>query len=217
VRLENRKSWLWKGGRSIKAVLPHAIAFLEAANAERATGLPLEQLAHLPGIQEALAKPGLILGNIERHSRYRRQLNRLCRPAVAARLQLVAGLIQRITYERGVPTLLVPFGYSAVVMALPLVFSHAGIPLGRARSPHFSDGEFDRLCKTVGHLSRCKLFMASEQHVVAEMPAEMLVVRRILKEMCSASVVFDGLCRVGFYLSSPAVDMDMTNPTLIPN
>jgi hypothetical protein len=127
---------------SIKAILPHAIAFLEAANAERAIGMPLDQLAHQPGIQDAFVKPGLILGRIERHSRHRQQLERLCRPGVAARLHLVAGLVQRVTYQRGVPTLLIPLGYSPVVMALPLVFSHAGIPLGKARSPHFSNGDF---------------------------------------------------------------------------
>jgi hypothetical protein len=38
-------------------------------------------LAHQPGIQDAFVKPGLILGNVERHSRYRQQLERLCRPA----------------------------------------------------------------------------------------------------------------------------------------
>jgi hypothetical protein len=206
-----------KDGRSIKAILPHAIAFLEAANAERATGLPLEQLAHQAGIQEALAKPGLILGNIERHSRYRRQLARLCQPAVAARLQLVAGLVQRVTYQRGVPTLLIPLGYSPVVMALPLVFSHAGIPLGRARSPHFSDGDFGRLCKTVGHLARGKLFMASEQQRMAGMPAEMFGAAPVPKEQDSPSVVFDGLCRLVFYLNWQADKADMTDPTLMLN
>jgi hypothetical protein len=202
---------------SIKAILPHAIAFLEAANAERAIGMPLDQLAHQPGIQDAFVKPGLILGRIERHSRHRQQLERLCRPGVAARLQLVAGLVQRVTYQRGVPTLLIPLGYSPVVMALPLVFSHAGIPLGKARSPHFSNGDFGRLCKTVGHLARGKLFVASETHGATEMPAEMFVAAPVSKEQDSLSILFDGLCRLVFYLDSQAYEADMTDPTLMLN
>ncbi len=181
---------------SIKAILHHVIAFLECASTERAIGMPLDQLANQPGIQDASAKLGLVLGDVERYRKNQEQLAQLCLPAVAAKLRLVADLVQRTTYQKGVATLLIPFRYSPVVMALPLVFSCAGISLQKARAPRFSDRDFSRLTKSVGHLVGGKLFMASEAPWAAEMPAEVIAPAPVLKE----GVVFDGLCRLVFYL-----------------
>jgi hypothetical protein len=102
-------------------------------------------------------------------------------------------------------------------MALALVFSHAGIPLGRACSPHFSVGDFGRLCKTVDHLSGGKLFMASETHGAPERPAEMFVAAPVSKEQNSLSVLLDGLCRLVFFLNWQADEAGMADPTLMLN
>ena len=83
-----------------------------------------------------------------------------------------------------------------------------------ARSPHFSDGDFRRLGKTVRHLAGGKLFVASERSEAAEITAEMLAATPIVKEEGSASVLFDGLCRLVFYMSAPAGGVGMMNSAL---
>ena len=99
----------------------------------------------------------------------------------------------------------------------PPLFSHAGITLRKARSAHCLEGDFGRLCAAIDHLAGGKLLMASEQHQVAEMPAEMFVATPLPKEQDSLSIPFDGLCRLVFYLDSQAAAADMTDPTLILN
>ena len=182
----------------IKVILPHAIAFLEAANAERATGMPLDKLALYPGFRNALARQELVLNLKTKQNYYRHQFEKLCHPKIAAKLHLLLNLVQPIVFKRSLRIVLIPFGYSPITMVVSLIISKAGIALDNARAPSFSDEDFNRLCHATSYLANSNIYLECENCTSNSISYETFHHDWFIEQHRFASLCFDDLCRLIF-------------------